>query len=778
MNFNSAGLVEEVIWRMRLADMPRGENRAQINRLANGNSPWTVAEADAAQIQTNVNWLEMPEMCADARRTYYNAFFKQGNFFKAACNYGNAVKRRKWGAIVTAEINRMMKRSRAYTETLKSQLAMCVLHGIGPVVWFDRERWCPRSVSLEDVLIPSDTRLSMENLSHFAVFRQYTPMELKKAALSPGSDPAWNKDVVKAAIEWAETETQKEITYADVMAPEKVEDRWSQDNGFYGTDAVPTVDAWDFYFWDDSGGQAGWRRRMVIDTPAEGVDAKSRLPSKNAIGDDHGKWLYNPDNSKVYCGSLENIIQFQIGDAAAVAPFKYHTTRSLGWLVYSVCHVNNRLRCKLTDAVFESMLQYFRTSNPDDHERIAKVDLQNYGVVPDGVSFVKAEERWKIDYNLVSMAFGQNRERLQAASTQFHEQRDLSSAQKEKTATQIMAEVNASSALVGGLLLQSFQYAEFMYSEIFRRCCIPNSVDPEVRTFRQCVIAKGVPEKALDASLWEITAERSMGNGNKTLEIAMADKLMAARALYDPESQRKVLHIYTQTNSDVPGLADELVPLDRLKVSDSTRDAQLMIGSILAGTQFEPATGQNPQEVIAVLLSALDLGVKKIQARGAPLGMDEIAGLMNLATHVRKYMLALAQDKEAAPRVKEFNGALTQLTKALREFAKAAQAQQQQPGQPGMDPAEAAKIQATIITAQTKSKLAAESHAQKTQQREVQFRMKMQQDEEKHKSDLKKKRQDAQVEVASADVKTAAEIKRANLQAAAAGAEAQPENEE
>ena len=101
MKFTSASLVETVIYQMRFADLPRGTNRALIDRLANGAPPWTKSEQEQAAIKTNVNWLEFPKLAADARRSYYNAFMKPGVYFNVSVEYGaEATKRRQWSQII------------------------------------------------------------------------------------------------------------------------------------------------------------------------------------------------------------------------------------------------------------------------------------------------------------------------------------------------------------------------------------------------------------------------------------------------------------------------------------------------------------------------------------------------------------------------------------------------------------------------------------------------------------------------------------------------------
>ena len=46
--------------------------------------------------------------------------------------------------------------------------------------------------------------------------------------------------------------------------PERIEELIKQDKGYFGSDAVPTVDVWDFYFRESENGK-GWYRRIILD---------------------------------------------------------------------------------------------------------------------------------------------------------------------------------------------------------------------------------------------------------------------------------------------------------------------------------------------------------------------------------------------------------------------------------------------------------------------------------------------------------------------------------
>lgn len=751
MDFSSAHLVEQVIWDMRVADLPRGDNRSQIDRLFNGFPPWTQQEAHDARINTNVNFLDAPKLAADARRSYYNAFLKPARFFTLKLEDGPPQMRGMWSECVTQSMNEIMKGSLSYFEVLRSQVAATVLHGKGPSHWPDRHQWCPIAVDLPNLMIPSSTLLSGENLDHFSIFRQYTAPRLSAMIEGKNVDKGWNIPLARKAVQWAMQQPSHKTDVTDYLAPEKIVEEIVENAVYYGSDAVPTIDCWDFYFYCTKGDKPGWKRRIVLDTPAP-AEAGQTLPEKSKTGTDTGQWLYN-SGDRIYADDISEILHFQFGDLSAKAPFKYHSVRSLGWLIYAVCHLQNRLRCKRNDATFENLLNYFRVANADDVDRLTKIELHNYGVIPEGVEFVRQQDRWQINHALVDGTMQDNRSQMNEAASQFREGRDLSSTQ-EKTATQIMAEVNAANALVGTMLLLAYTYQRQQYKEIARRFFIKNSSDTDVKKFREKVLRKGVPEQLLDIDLWRVEPEQVIGSGNKILQIAMADKLMAVRPLLDPDAQRDVLRIYVEANSDDPYLGMRWVPPNPLQVTNSMHDAQLMIGSLMDGVQVMPTRGQSPGEVSGALLSGMAQIIQRIEGTTGQATAQEIVGLTNLGKAIDFYLQQLAQDPTQQDRVRQAQKDLAQLMNMVRNWSVALENAQQQGGQ---DKAQE-KLSAMEITAQAQAEISKAEATQKMQQKDAQFQQKMQQDSEKHTATLRKQLKESATDQAIADAKTANEI--------------------
>lgn len=759
MKFSSPQAVESAIWEMLLADWPRAKDRARINSLFNGAPPYTTREAEENLIATNVNDLSATKIDHDARRQFDNAFVVPEPLFSTNIDFGPSYKRLEWSNTVTRKINRIITNSEDYLDLREGVFGSVVLHGIGPAMWEDGYRWNQTELGVEDVLIPSNTLRSLQNLPFFAVYRKYTAPELFRLTHGPRVDKGWNMEVVKAAMKWVDNETRTLMgsTWPETWFPEKMEERYKQDAGMYASDAVPTIDTWHFFYYDDDKKSSGWRRRIILDawgTPGLGsVSAYSPKPSKDKRKYEFGtnQFLYD-SGSRVYATQRSQIIHFQFGDASAVRPARYHSIRSLGFLLYAVCHLQNRLKCKFSDAVFESLMQYFRVTNEADLQRVQKIDLIDKGVIPEGAQFVRQEERWKIDQALVSEALQMNRQTMADVSSSFTQDLDIGDEKKDarETATRTMAKVNATASLVGSMLNKAYAREKFRYIEICRRFCMENSKDPDVMKFRLEVLKDGVPEKALNVDRWEVQPNRVVGGGNKMMQVAIAEKLMAVRQAHGPEAQREILKFYDATITDDYAFAQELNP-DAPHVSNTVHDTELAFSALMQGIKVSPKEGTNAIEVAETILRLMGDKVKLIEQSGNVGTPMDVYSLNLAAQYCSFFINQLKQDKDEKERARQYESVLTQIMNKVKGFqarqAEAAKQAQQQNG--GMSPEDRQKLQFEQAKDAQKLKNQSASHAQRTAQRQLQFEQEEKRSEREHQRELRKDAQKHALEMAT-----------------------------
>jgi len=766
MNFSTPAVVESICYQFRLADYPRSLNRARVDSLFNGSPPYDQTEERENNIAINVNFLEPTKLAHDARSQFQNAFQKSGQFFTCRTDMGPVHKRQKYGSIFSRNINKVMKRDKIYFEMLRSKFAMLVLHGIGPSAWETSQRWCPDPVGIEDVMVPSNTLVSMRNLPFFAIFRSYTAYELYRLTHGARVDPAWNMPMVESVLKWADSNTAQlsGATWPQVWSPEKMESRIKDDSGLYASDAVPTIDTYDFYWFNDDKKVSGWNRRIILDAYGQpGVGGV--LPEKRMPGVGSG-FLYDPGSRK-YGSNLSEIINFQFADLSAVAPFRYHSVRSLGFLLYAVGHLQNRLRCKFNEAVFESLMMYLRVRSLDDAERALKINLISRGIIDETVQFLSPAERWQVNAALAEMGIAQNQQIINQNASSYVQSQGKTNPDVEKTAFQVRAELNATTQLISAALMQAYQYQTFEYIEIVRRFCIKNSRDADVREFRMNCLKQGLPERFLVPECWDIEPERVMGAGNKTLEMAIAQQLMEWRPFYDPESQREILSIATLGATEDPKLTDRLVPDEPNQLTDSKQKAMVAMGTLMQALPVKFGVTDNRIEVTETLLAEMAMVIQRLEQGGNMAKPEQLAGLQMVGQTIGEQIQILSQDKSQKERVRRYAQDLGKMMNLLKGFAQRLQlamkkaAQQNGGGQ--MDPKDMAKAKAIEMQAQIKAKNASQSHSQRTAQRQVQWEAEELRKQQEHEAKMRQQQQEHQSDLAMDDIKAAADIRRSRF---------------
>lgn len=658
---------------MRLSDWPRAKNRTRINSLFNGQPPFSNDEEN----KINVNPLGGTVLAHDARAQFYGALVRPGNYFEATTDTGPKHKRSDWGRIVTGAVNKRMKASIPFFEKDRSVIAMDILHGIGPSGWRDDQKWMPNAIGIEDIGIPSNTLLTMENLPFFYVYRSFTVPELIRLTNRKNVDRAWNMPLVRKIIKEVDKDTQALMGsgWPEVWSPEKTAERVKGDGTFYASDQVQTINCFDFYFWNDEKGVEGWNRRMILDAWASpSADGMTDVDPKKAFS--RGKFLFNSGRRK-YANRLNELVAFQFADLSAVAPFRYHSVRSLGYLVYGVCHLQNRLFCRFTESAFEATMNYLRVNSPDDADRALKIDLMNRGVIDKSVEFVKQADRWQVNAPLIQAAMEENRRIIDTNSSGFTQQPGNSTPGDRKTKFQVMSEIQQTGGLVQTAFNQVYRYRGAELSEIFRRFCIKDSRDIDVREFRAECLARGVPEKYLCAEYWNIAPTQTMGDGNKTMEMAITEQLLSMRNLYDPEAQRDILRRATFNLTSDATLAKTWVP-DAPIVSDTVHDAQLASAALMMGLPVTIKQGLNHKEYSTVLIGNLQMEIEKAkQQQNNMATQDQIQGFSAMASAAEEHLQLLAQDPEEKQFVNQANQKLSVLMNEVKGFAQRLQQQQQ-----------------------------------------------------------------------------------------------------
>jgi hypothetical protein len=740
MNFSDPVKVQSVIETLQRADLIRSTNRALVTSQFNGDPPYTRAEADANKIFCNVNWLEGTNILHQAQRQYANAFLKPGQFFNVTLEDAPASKEAEWSHAVTAAINRPLKRSRPYLHTQRSKFAGVTLHGVGPQMWEGPHAWRPYYVGMEDLLIPTDTEQTLDNLTHFARRRRMTPGELFRKTVAKGKhvDKGWRMATVRKVLDFYRDCDANPHRWSWVREPERLAELWKQNQMYYESDAVPVVWLWDFYYMEEPGdGDAPdatpWHHCITLGSEdgLAGIDTNT-------------EFLYK--SRRPVASSLSHFLHIQYGDGNNKPPFLHHSTRGLGFLLYNVVSMMNRLRCQFTQHVFEQMMQLLRVADPADRARAEQIVLFHKGVLPDGVSIVPAAERFQVDSALVNQLMSGYKQLVGESASAYTQEIDTGTS-KERTKFEVQALVAQTSALLSSMLVLAYEQETYAYREICRRFCLADNRDPDVLRFRADMKRAGVPDAMLDSDRWEIEPEQVNGGGNKMLELAQTREAMSLRPVMEPEAQEEVLHDYLLALTDNAKKAKRWSQRKGPRATDASHDAELAFGTMMAsGLPMQVKSGLSHVEQVETLLARMAATIQRIQQTDNMGSMRDLLGLKAVAKYVSDHIAKIAEDKGEKQRVKRYTDALGRMGNLAKGFAqRLSQKMQQANGRP--DPELAAKLAGDA--ALTRQKLAS---------KEVADRQKLASKERASAADEQRKNAATRAEIARGNARTAAEL--------------------
>lgn len=721
MNFSTPDQVSSIITQLKDAELRRAPNRALIDALFNGVPPYTQAEAEENKIQWNVNWGEGTDLLLQAREQLENAHLSTDFAFNVKLPDAPKSKSATYAHTITFLSNRLLRSSREYFHTQRSKWGSVVLHGTGSQLWFDTWAWRPSFIGIEDLLIPTDTDITYECLNHFAVRRRMTAGRLFRKTFGlpeDKRDPGWDMEAVQRVLDQYKDVNQNQNTWNWAEHPEKMTELWKQNSMYFDSDSVPVIWMWDFYHQEDKSSKPCWYRKIILDNDC--VPGRNAANSENPI-------VYLYDKKTPHAQSLNQILHTQFLDGNNVPPFMYHSCRGLGQRLHDPVQAMNRLRCQFMQKVFEDMMLLFRAQDPLDRSRLDRIYLgMNYGVIPEGLSFVTRDQRYSPDPRLVEMQLAQLKQLIGEGSQQFTQDIDTGT-NKERTAFEVSALLQQTTRLTGSMLNLSYIQEAFAYKEICRRLTLKNSPDWDARKFQNDCKEQGIPEKWIDSSKWEIEPVRVLGSGNPQLEQAQAQAMLSIRPMLNPEAQNEVLNDYVYAITHDPKRANRIAPLDATpQVTNSAHDTELVFGSLMGGGFVRPKSGLVPAEVIGTMIQLMQITIQQIMSTGGMGTPQQVSGLTKALQYAGGFLSQLAQDQTQKEVVKTFKDQLAKIQNMIKAFAqRQQQAMKAKAQQNGANPEAIQKLQLQQALAQQKMQNKQVSDRQKLVQKEATARQKM-----------------------------------------------------
>lgn len=719
--------VAKIVEDMQRIETVRANNRVLINNCFNGRRPFTPEEEAKLQIQVNVNWNEGSNLLQSATRQINSALLFKESFFRLTCVSGELEKRQVRGEKATVNIQKPLKKGasgKKHLFLMRDRNASLALHGLGPMMWLNSYDWMPVYIPLEDLLIPTDTKLDNSNLAHFAVHMYPTPYQLYTMTHGKKVDKGWNVPFVdKILASYKDVlQSPNDLNWAE--QPERVAELWKQNCTYADSDAVAKVYLTYFFYQDRETGK--WHRQIILRKTQSGTDS----PVNPIANQPTTEFLYDGRDT-AFAEELDQILHTQVGDNSLVAPLKYHSVRGLGQMLYGVIECVNRLRCQFTQHVFEQLLMYFRINNPADRDRPKNIQLFPYGIIEEGVEIVPKDQRHQIDPRLVAQAMSEFRSLMSENSASYVQDLGKSSQGEAITATEAMARLQSVNVQVSSMLQMVYELEGFYYEEILRRFMNPNSDDKQVQEFQQKCKKDGIPEALMKPEHWKLTVERVLGAGDQMMAEREATQLMGVAPQLDPPAQRIVKRQYISTITRDPAKGQLLVPDDPDPSTKGRRAAEEVFGTLMEGIKVSIRHGIEREDYILALIEMAEIKVQMIEATGNVGTPDDIIGLQKTIEHIAENIEILSQDESKKQMVKMFGDRLGQIENMVKAFAQRLEEQMAKEAE-NQDAEAQAKAQSTVMLAQTKAKISEMESQQRMQQNQMEFEQRMAQMMKEH----------------------------------------------
>jgi len=656
VEFSTPAKVINVVKRMQDIERLRAEDRALIDALFNGQRPYSDSEVKKFNIQVNVNWGLGKRIMREANTQLNNALIHPGNLFTCSLQEGPVEKRQEWSQIFTKNLHKPLQEGTSGKRNfflIKNRNASVCMHGTGILMWSSPHTALPRFVSLEDLLIPTETLVDFSNMRYFAANLNLSIGELIELVTKDDVLGGWNKQMIGEVLDSQQGIYNESTPSTWRDQPEAMEQVFFQNRGYYYSDATPKVRCVAFFYQEMDDPKRWYRVIYLKENPGDKVK------------DIDKKFLFD-GTTKPFADDIGHILNVQYGDGNLVPPMKYHNVRGMGVDLYAPVETDNRLRCEFVQSVFEHMKMYFRIKDPADRDRLKAQILQQYGFIQDGLSIVPRTERHEIDANLVENAMEQMGEIMQGSASSYIP--GETGSERTMTAKEATIRANQASVLVSSMLATMYLQEGFYYEELKRRFCMADSVDQLVKQFRENCIKEGIPEELLIASKWKITVERVLGGGDTTKAQQQSNWLLGIRTALGPAQQQIALRESVSAMLEDPAKALMYVPATPPQSSPGSEMAEALFGTMMQGVAVTPRQGIDIQGYVAQLLKMMAEVIQRITQTDNMGTMEEVIGLGIVAQNVEQNIQILAADKQQKQNVKEFGDALGKMTNLIKAF--------------------------------------------------------------------------------------------------------------
>jgi hypothetical protein len=657
--FKDANEVRELCEQMRTADRLRGQNRAKVQGLIDGNRPYPQgALVNAGQAwRANVNYREAEGLVQAQRTPYYDLVMEVSPCIDVTIDYGPNYKRQEWAKIIAEEFHRML-----FAWHVQLRQSEELVHGWGTHLTMDAWDWRVSTKCMRDVLFPDETTSDLEDLEFFCVRDTVKAHNLYGSVRNPKIAAAmgWNPDAVEEAIIQASLEKSNRQGRREDDA-EYVQQRLKNgDIGFgYNGAASLTLNHMFVREYGTKRSPGGVTHYITVENQAS------------------SKFLYKKRNRFKDFDQILHFFPYDIGSDGTV-----HSIRGLGVRIFPFCELFNRLKNHMVDNVLiNSGILLAQQGNGVDMQRLQLTRLGPMNILPAGLT----PAQWKpMDLSAGPIPLTRELQGTMQENTKSYRQ-NMSDNSVERTATE--AAINNADQAKLAKSAHNMEYRQLgkLYGEQLRRASDPNLTTAhgggkEAIAFQERCFKRGVPKAAL-AHVIEVRANHAMGAGSASQRIMVAETLLTkVLPLVGPQQKNNILNDYVAAYAGqnapyryVGEMGSDALPTDDDSVAVLENDALARGGEALVSPNQNHArhAGRHLQKAFSF--------VPALQQRQVP-PEAVLMAWENIGPHVANHFGFIAQDptqKKEAQAIKLKLDELSKMTDKLRQnLEEQAQAQE------------------------------------------------------------------------------------------------------
>lgn len=555
--------LRQIFVRFRDDDQTNAMNRASIQLLIDGDTPYEQSELDEAgqPDTTNLNFGGAAEQLEKAMSPYYDLIQSPETLVSVNTLHGAAENRDEWNAGLAEEISRTI---REWDQFSFQTLRLChkfILDGVGVGHWPDELDWRYRGSGLDQFFFPRQTFATEGELEIAVCTEEYTVTRLYAAIKNPevAKENGWNIPAVNNAIRKATAETPLYQDWGRLVEELKNNDISVSHN----TPLIRVVNGWVKEF-DGS--------------------VSHYITTEDPTGDNE-KFLY-VSRSK-YRSMREALVLFPYGLGTNT---KTHGIRGLGYKIYAFEMQRNRSLSRLID---QGNLASSLMLQVDGEESLSNVGLQYFGNTAVIDPNCKVVQYAAPDLQRTVMPVLQEMERLRSQRTSSYSSDGAFQGDQRKTKFEVSAQLQESATLSNTAL--DFWNNPFsrLLQQVVRRMSRRNYVpqDPggrEIADLHLRLVKRGIPLEAL--FMLDVKATKlvtGIGAGSASARTLALQRISDLRPRMDDVAQQKLDRALAR---DAVGAAasEEYFPKDGVKRTTSDTSIAILQNFVLLADQEVP----------------------------------------------------------------------------------------------------------------------------------------------------------------------------------------------